>query len=287
MGKVTTIVQAVDCTYGDDHKISIALDEGRLISITCSCYTNRREVKGLTTLGGQKNSTCLQGMEWYLKTHVLKGQGSSMSQWNQPANPYRDAPIGQMGNTIRAAVQTVRGRRARHKQDMDALEEKEMLVPRKMREYIAGEVGRLNHLFAVRYDKNENTYSFFIIAGSDSTWNPHTQSYEEKKDRKMRVATRKNGVWHTVPDWEKTVEKIGVANNCPWCDMYSSERHLNTAGHKSKVRKYVAMAMQATSQEGMAIVRANQKLRGTEHYRRDYLFKYRKGTTKMKGVVSN
>jgi hypothetical protein len=287
MGNMTVIEQQVDCAFGEDHKVLLELEQGKLSKITCSCYNNKKEVKGLIELGKLKHSTCMQAMDYFLEASLGK---INHSMWN---SPYADSVIGNLPPMVKQNIGKVQGERARLAQEIAKLREKETLIARKLREYMTEEVGQVNDNFAVLYENKENVYTFNIVrVGSGRSWNAYKQGYDEATGTFTPIASRKDGKWHLYKQWETLVEdNVGNDRRCRICEVYGGYDHTQTKGHKSKARKYTAMALQATSADGVKIVRANKANRGKEDaegnslYISDYLFKYRKGTKRMIGVV--
>ena len=261
----TIIEQEVDCAFGKNHKVIVELEGQMLRNISCSCYSNRKEVMGFIKLGELQNATCFQAMEW-LKDKFTNKQ-SYMFGYN--SSPYSNTPLNSMSDNVRRAVNSERQARFTQKEHLKEIKRRaqEGIVTKRLneiRERVLGNTARECY----EINKEPSGYVFYLKTGKTRT----------------KIANRIEGIWHVPHAVEGIIRNHPVKRNCPFCDVCGTYSHSVTKSHKNTIIKKTFIALQATSGPGIRMYHNEERNTLKDEFEPSKLFRYRKSATEHLGI---
>ena len=271
------IKQRIDCVFGDDHQITVKVNEdGTLGTVFSSCSADKAETEGLILLGTDPMKTCFGYMDCFIK-HV----GGETSAYNLP-KIYQNTVLCNVGGPLKGKVEAKKAARLREKQEAEAIEaakKTEGMIARKLREYMIRHIGARNDAFAIRQE-DDGRYTFNLVTGTryDSVSRKHVPTSFKA------IADRREGMWVVRHDWEEGGNIFRVTGHyggwCEPCGKHGRRGHDETAGHMRAMTKVAFVAMQATSKEGMRLHKDNV----CDKEGNPVTFTYRKNSKKLVGV---
>jgi len=271
------IRQRIDCVFGDDHQITVKVNEdGTLGSVFATCSADKEETDGLILLGTDPMKTCFGYMDCFIK-HV----DGATNPYSLPS-VYQNTVLCNIGGPLKQKVEAKKSLRMRAKQDAEAKEAAksiEGMIPRKLREYMVRHIGERNTAFAIRQEDN-GRYTFNLVTGTryDSTSRKHVPTSF------TAIADRVDGDWVVRYDWDDGGNAFRVTGSyggwCEPCGKHGRRGHDETAGHIRNMTKVAFVGMQATSKEGMRLHKDDVRDKDGERV----TFTYRKNSKKLVGV---
>lgn len=283
-----TITQNVDCIFGHDHTITVEVNsDNTLGNVTTSCSADKEETQGLILLGTDPMKTCLGYMDCFIK-HATR-EVSYGSYGNQAPKEYVGTMLYLAATPIANEIQNKKNERRRLQDAIETREAKkkeESLVCRRLREYMAKwvAVGQAHAGFAI-LQEDDGRYTFNVKM--DDSYDYRSQT--KKPGKCLPIADRREGVWVVREDWEHRGEIYNRTGSwggtCVTCQAHGNRDHDETKGHRKTLVKKAFIAMQATSSEGMRLIK-EYEARDTDAARVEepLEFKYRANQKKFVGV---
>jgi hypothetical protein len=271
------IKQRIDCVFGDDHQITVKVNEdGTLGTVFSTCSADKAETEGLIHLGTDPMKTCLGYMDCFIK-HV----DGEINPYSLPS-VYQNTVLCNIGGPLKQKVEAKRGLRLRAKQDAEAKEAAasvEGLIARKLREYMGRHIGNRNEAFAIRQEDN-GRYTFNLV--TETRYNSTSRTHVPTSFKP--IADRVDGDWVVRYDWDDGGNIFVVTGRyggwCEPCGKHGRSGHDETPGHIRNMTKVAFIGMQATSKEGMRLHKDNV----CDKEGNPVTFTYRKNTKKLVGV---
>jgi hypothetical protein len=273
----TTIVQEVDCVFGENHAITLVISEDNTLAyIGCDCYSHKRETEGLIALGTDEMKTCLGQMTYFLK--VIKDE--VQTYYGMP-EPYKKLLISSLATRIGDKIKNKRYKRAILKSEREKLNETESVVARRLRKFMKERIGSLNESFLINRVDNE-LYELYALTQAETAYKAKN-IVPNMPTSSPSLAFRKKGIWYVNDDWESLLEKAWSARRCPFCNIQGNNDHSTSKAHKRNIAKVFFIALQSTSARGIRMTLDNTLDSKGEPFK----FTYRKGMKDIIGVVVN
>lgn len=275
----SVITQRVDCVFGHDHYITVKVNEDKSLgNITSTCSADKEETEGLILLGTPPMKTCLGYIDVFLK-HATEGKGL----YDLPQE-YRGTFLSLAAAPIQDAVNSKKRRRETERAEAAEREKaqaSEGLVQRRLREFIAKTLGtKRANLFSIRKEEG-GRYTFNVQ--SNPTFDYRKQAHVAGTS--IPIADRVDGVWVVRHDWDANEEVFrhtgSWGGDCTFCGGRGNRGHDRKKGHVRQVTKAMFLAMQASSQAGIRIVRDGVLNKDGEPVE----FKYRANSKNLVGVT--
>ena len=268
-----TIIENVSCQFGDDHTVTIHVDEARnFYRAECTCDEDHDAMLGMSLLneGEDKHllNTCW-GFKTMFNQHVIGGGGRS--EYDMP-RVYRDSMAFFVGSKMAANIANIKAERQRAHEEEAArkkLEAENDLVTK-----------RLNMILQSKGD-----YAGVMVQKVDGQYwlGTYQKSYSYTARRDVlesfyKWAVRKNGVWFVRKDWKDHKEIYNTVSSwgghCRICGGDGYRDHRLSKKHVYNTEKALFLAAQATSRDGIKLQQNDP----------DLVFKYRRNQKHIVGV---
>jgi len=284
-----TITQNVDCIFGHDHTITVEVNsDNTLGNVTTSCSADKAETEGLILLGTDPMKTCLGYMDCFIKHATRQVQFNSYGS-PQPPSAYKGTMLFLAAGPISHEIQSKKNERQRLQDALatkEAERKEESLVCRRLREIMAKwiVIGPAHAGFTI-VQEDDGHYTFNVKF--DAEYDYRTQT--KKPGKTLALADRRDGVWVVREDWEHRGEvyhRTGSwGGTCVTCGNHGNRDHDETKNHRKTFVKKAFIAMQATSAEGMKLIKDYEALETDGLREQEPLeFKYRANQKEFIGV---